>query len=149
MNCDHVFAVLTSGPFPRGIPSDTDVERHLEACPSCWQIAEALRPSANLVVEALPPAQARLLPSYHCQVKSPATVISQNGEPSARSARPCSANRAHALPHSASFGPTNHPQLAVPTYPIQGTSSWIEVARVAVFFASVALLAFVACYWLR
>ncbi len=64
MNCDQVFFVLTSGPFPTGSPSDLEVERHLESCPGCWRIANALRPAADVFQEAIAPTESRRLPGY-------------------------------------------------------------------------------------
>jgi hypothetical protein len=64
MDCDQVFMVLTSGPFPTGDRSDVAVEEHLECCASCWRIAEALRPAHDLFEEAVPASESRDLPGY-------------------------------------------------------------------------------------
>ncbi|QDU90864.1 hypothetical protein Pla175_42770 [Pirellulimonas nuda] len=64
MDCDRVFFALTRGPFPTGHPTDTLVQAHLEACPSCSQIAEALRPATETFHEAISPAEGRDLPGY-------------------------------------------------------------------------------------
>lgn len=56
--------VLTSGPFPSGAATDLAVERHLAQCPSCWRIADALRPASDLFHEAVVPAEGRGLPGY-------------------------------------------------------------------------------------
>lgn len=44
MDCDRVFMILTSGPFPNGGPEDEAVQDHLDGCLPCWRIAQALRP---------------------------------------------------------------------------------------------------------
>lgn len=150
MNCDHVFAVLTSGPFPRGSRDDADVERHLEVCPSCWRIAEALRPAAEISAEALPSAQARLLPGYHCQTQTPATIATRQAETRGQGPRNGSAPSTQSWPpRLGNFGRAPHRQTPVPQYYVESTNSWSEIARVALFFVSVALMAFVACYLLR
>lgn len=64
MDCDAVFMVLTSGPFPTGTAVDSRVESHLAVCFSCHCLAEALRPAADLTTEAIDPEESRLLPGY-------------------------------------------------------------------------------------
>ncbi len=64
MDCDRVFFALTRGPFPTGHPTDALVQAHLEACQSCSQIAEALRPATDTFHEAISPAEGRDLPGY-------------------------------------------------------------------------------------
>ena len=64
VNCDHVFDCLTRGPFPSGSPDDDAVQRHLDACHECRQLAEALRPAVALLHEALPASEAADLPAY-------------------------------------------------------------------------------------
>ena len=64
MDCDGVFKILTSGPFPTGTDVDADVESHLVVCFSCHCLAEALRPAANLTNEAIDPEESRTLPGY-------------------------------------------------------------------------------------
>ena len=64
MDCDSVFKILTSGPFPTGTDADADVESHLVVCFSCHCLAEALRPAANLTNEAIDPEESRTLPGY-------------------------------------------------------------------------------------
>ncbi|MEX0613616.1 MAG: hypothetical protein WD738_21960 [Pirellulales bacterium] len=64
MDCDQVFKILTSGPFPTGEPWDEQVEAHLETCAECWRLAEALRPALEVFQEAVPPAESRNLPGY-------------------------------------------------------------------------------------
>jgi hypothetical protein len=64
MDCDQVFMILTSGPFPTGESWDEQVEAHLETCADCWRLAEALRPALEVFQEAVPPAESRDLPGY-------------------------------------------------------------------------------------
>ena len=45
MNCDQVFDILTRGPFPTGTACDEPLEAHLDECPECHRLAEALRPA--------------------------------------------------------------------------------------------------------
>jgi hypothetical protein len=56
--------VLTRGPFPSGAPEDWQVQQHLEGCPDCWQLAEALRPAGDVFHEAISPSEGRDLPGY-------------------------------------------------------------------------------------
>ncbi len=71
MNCDHVFDVLTRGPFPTGASSDASVERHLGCCADCRRLAIALRPAVELFEEAVRPEESRGLPSYWGEVGEP------------------------------------------------------------------------------
>lgn len=64
VTCDQVFDCLTRGPFPSGSPDDDGVQRHLDACHECRQLAEALRPAVALMHESLPAAESADLPSY-------------------------------------------------------------------------------------
>jgi hypothetical protein len=64
LNCDHVFEVLTRGPFPTGEPTDDAVEQHLAACHECRQLAEALRPAVALFHEAVSKEESLELPEY-------------------------------------------------------------------------------------
>lgn len=64
MTCDHVFEILTRGPFPSGDPGDADLDRHLAACHECREMAEALRPSVALFHESLSADARDLLPGY-------------------------------------------------------------------------------------
>ena len=68
MNCDQVFDVLTRGPFPTGTACDAPVEAHLQVCPDCRRLAEALRPALELFQEAIGPEESRDLPGYWCAV---------------------------------------------------------------------------------
>lgn len=70
MDCERVFGVLVSGPFPTGEASDSEVERHLLGCASCREIAEALRPCDDQFHEALPAIERRHLPRYRRAVVS-------------------------------------------------------------------------------
>lgn len=74
MNCDHVFDVLTRGPFPTGAPDDASVERHLASCAECRRLAIALRPAVELFEEAVRPEESRGLPSYWGEVGEPQTA---------------------------------------------------------------------------
>jgi hypothetical protein len=88
MNCDQVFDVLTRGPFPTGTACDPAVEAHLNVCPECRRLAEALRPALELFQEAVAPEESRDLPGYWTAVatdrKPP--IVSQAGkrEPASR-----------------------------------------------------------------
>jgi hypothetical protein len=64
MNCDQVFDVLTRGPFPTGTACDEPLEAHLNECPACRRLAEALRPALELFQEAVDPEESRDLPGY-------------------------------------------------------------------------------------
>lgn len=64
IECDHVFAILTRGPFPSGDATDQEVERHLELCESCREIAEALRPASDLFHESVSLFELNDLPRY-------------------------------------------------------------------------------------
>lgn len=64
VTCDQVFDVLTRGPFPSGSRDDQGVQRHLDVCHECRQLAEALRPAVALLHEALPANETAELPSY-------------------------------------------------------------------------------------
>ena len=64
MNCDGVFAILTRGPFPTGSRHDGAVERHLQICPDCQRLAEALRPNSELTPESIGIEESRVLPGY-------------------------------------------------------------------------------------
>lgn len=68
VSCDHVFDVLTSGPFPRNQPGDGAVERHLAACHECRMLAESLRPALGLVHGACVEAD---LPAYRGALAAP------------------------------------------------------------------------------
>jgi hypothetical protein len=74
MECDRVFVVLTSGPFPAGRQSDAAVNRHLMACAECRRFAEALRPHDKETHEALPGSERESLPSYR-GVEQPVTAM--------------------------------------------------------------------------
>ena len=63
MNCDRVFEILTSGPFPRDDESDSQVETHLAICHNCRQLAEALRPAIRMIHESIV-EERDSLPSY-------------------------------------------------------------------------------------
>lgn len=71
LNCDHVFEVLTRGPFPTGEPTDEAVEMHLAACHECRQLAEALRPAVALFHEAVSKEESLELPEYQGTLPEP------------------------------------------------------------------------------
>ena len=75
MNCDHVFDILTRGPFPTGDPEDENVERHLAACHDCRRLSEALRPAVEMFHEALAPEARDRLPGYHGSIKAASNDI--------------------------------------------------------------------------
>ena len=64
LSCDHVFEILTRGPFPAGEATDHEVERHLRSCHECRQLAEALRPAVALLHEAVSADESLALPEY-------------------------------------------------------------------------------------
>jgi hypothetical protein len=64
MNCDHVFSILTRGPFPAGEPTDREVESHLQHCAGCQRLARALQPAVTLLHESIPADECRDLPGY-------------------------------------------------------------------------------------
>ena len=76
MDCDHVFVILTRGPFPTGEIWDEEVEVHLETCADCWRLAEALRPALEVFQEAVPPAESRDLPGYWGDARPTGSVVS-------------------------------------------------------------------------
>lgn len=77
MECDQVFMILTSGPFPTGEAWDEQVEAHLEACASCWRLAEALKPALEVFQEAVPPTESRDLPGYWGDARPAAEVVAE------------------------------------------------------------------------
>lgn len=64
MTCDDVFAILTRGPFPSGERHDRMVELHLQLCPACQRLAEALRPNDDRRPESIAPEDSMALPGY-------------------------------------------------------------------------------------
>ncbi len=78
MNCDHVFDVLTRGPFPTGDESDDAVECHLADCPQCRRLASALRPAIELFEEAVAPDESQALPAYWGEVEWSAGSVSSD-----------------------------------------------------------------------
>ena len=69
VTCDHVFDVLTRGPFPRYCADDADVEAHLKVCYDCRHMAEALRPAVGLFHEAIETEEKHTLPRYRGQLE--------------------------------------------------------------------------------
>jgi hypothetical protein len=86
MDCDQVFKILTSGPFPTGEAWDEQVEAHLETCTECWQLAEALRPALEVFQEAIPPAESRDLPGYWGDARPAADVVAEIADGMSRTA---------------------------------------------------------------
>lgn len=143
MNCDQVFMVLTRGPFPTGGPEDGPVQHHLQGCPDCMQLAEALRPAHDIFQEAVSPAEARDLPGYwvpELATDSPAVglpgvtmrqVASASQHPGGRSEMrtyaPASAVRYRPMVVGQSYA---HRQPATPT-------NWSDVLHVLSFLAAV------------
>lgn len=135
MNCDQVFMVLTSGPFPTGEASDVAVETHLEECPACWRIAEALRPADDVFEESVPAYEGRGLPGYWGDAMPARSAMAQVQQTALRTAALREARRpiriAYYSPH------TTHDRVG-----------WPEVARVASFLMLVGSAAFtVAWLW--
>jgi hypothetical protein len=64
MNCDHVFAILTRGPFPSGSEHDEAVEAHLQFCTDCQRLAAALRPNSESKSEVVGLDDGQALPGY-------------------------------------------------------------------------------------
>lgn len=128
MDCDQVFMVLTSGPFPTGDASDVDVEQHLERCPSCWRFAEALRPAHDVFEEAVPASEGRDLPGYWGDAVPARTAIAQVQQTALRTA---------SLERSAQPARTMYCTPMV----VQRTAVWHDLARVAVMTAGVVAIA--------
>jgi hypothetical protein len=70
VTCDHVFDILTRGPFPSGADRDADVEAHLETCHDCRQLAEMLRPAVGVFHEAMSRQQQVGLPEFRGRVQT-------------------------------------------------------------------------------
>ena len=97
MNCDQVFDILTRGPFPTGTACDEPLEAHLNECPECRRLAEALRPALELFQEAVDPEESRDLPGYwSAAATDPQAVVSYAHEVELRRARPLGAGGAAA-----------------------------------------------------
>ena len=140
MNCDQVFAILTSGPFPRGVPEDAVVEQHLAVCPSCWRIAEALRPDEEIGEEALPAVEIRSLPRYGVPLVTPQKALAtsrgfggQAGLPNPGAASATQVEHGYLLAESRHQDPANH--------------RWHELVRSAACMAVIAVMAFLAGWW--
>lgn len=86
MDCDHVFMILTRGPFPTGESWDEEVETHLETCVECWKLAEALRPALEVFQEAVPPAEGRDLPGYWGDARPASAVVAELSSATRRTA---------------------------------------------------------------
>lgn len=153
MDCDDVFFVLTSGPFPSGSPYDDAVERHVERCDACRGFATALRPAADLFHESLTPAEMRKLPGYRGRVPTPAAVRArsrvtvasgggvEDGE-ALETALAAAIERIHPIP------PRRRQLRATPAqiaYITRG--SWVST-MVVLGFAAMTLVAFAGFDWL-
>lgn len=134
MNCDQVFMVLTSGPFPTGNPSDIAVEDHLERCPECWRIAEALRPADNVFAESVPAGEGRDLPGYWGDAMPARSAMAQVQQTALRTADISAARRsvrvAYCAPHSAA-----------------DMVGWRDVVRIMSFLLLVGSAAFSVAWW--
>ncbi|MCA9247889.1 MAG: hypothetical protein KDA42_12255 [Planctomycetales bacterium] len=86
MNCDHVFSILTRGPFPSGDATDRFVEAHLLHCESCRELAEALRPSPEYGPESVTNEESWELPVYWSQHGDPVLTTSDGMTATARAA---------------------------------------------------------------
>jgi hypothetical protein len=128
MDCDQVFMVLTSGPFPTGDRSDVAVEEHLECCASCWRIAEALRPAHDLFEEAVPASESRDLPGYWGDAVPARLAMADVQQIALRTA--ALARRALPLAQPVPLAPLPHP-----------TTNWSRVAAVAALVLSFSSLA--------
>ena len=117
MDCDQVFCILTRGPFPTGDPSDEQVEYHLTTCPSCWQIAQALRPAHDLFEESVPAAELHDLPGYWGNVVPSRVAYEQVKTAPTRKPR--------RLP-----APQIPPPLPLPLT-MTGALNWFDLARIA------------------
>ncbi|WP_425395938.1 hypothetical protein [Aeoliella sp.] len=124
MDCDQVFMVLTSGPFPTGDASDVAVEEHLERCTDCWRFAEALRPAHDLFEEAVPASEGRDLPGYWGDAIPARTAMAQVQQTALRTAE---------LGHS--VRPAR--ELYYTPATARQTNRWYDLARVAVITTGV------------
>jgi len=99
MKCDQVFEVLTRGPFPSGSSDDANVELHLEACHDCRQLADALRPAADMFHEAMPHNEHDDLPGYQGSLREsetqplPSAVAMMLDRPPAETSATCQRHR--------------------------------------------------------
>jgi hypothetical protein len=135
MNCDQVFMVLTSGPFPTGQTSDVAVEDHLEHCPECWRIAEALRPAHDVFEESVPASEGRDLPGYWGDAMPARSAMAQVQQTALRTASLRDARRNVQAP------------LYVPT-PVPDVVGWRDVVRISSFLLLVGSAAFtIAWLW--
>jgi hypothetical protein len=84
VSCDQVFDVLTRGPFSAATREGQAVQRHLEVCHECRQLAEALRPAVELLHEALPAEELSALPAYGAGEEEDAVCRRADGALAAR-----------------------------------------------------------------
>lgn len=64
VDCDFVFDTLTAGPVTARDASAMQITEHLEACDTCRDFADAMRPACHLLHEALPVDQRGDLPVF-------------------------------------------------------------------------------------
>lgn len=136
MDCDQVFMVLTSGPFPTGDVTDVDVEIHLESCPSCWRFAEALRPAHDVFEEAVPASEGRDLPGYWGDALPARTAVAQLQQTAIQTAK---TQRSVALARAAYRQPT----------PSRRLGAWLDFVGVATFVALVSTVAIAAAWCMQ
>lgn len=139
MDCDQVFFVLTSGPFPSGSPHDLQVEQHLGRCRACREIAEALRPAGDVFQEALPPAEAQGLPGYWGSTPTPALISQHVGRDSrGASSRPKGSRSPELATPSRVRAMASRARQAEPLPIRQARSSaWQDLAQLAGFLTMV------------
>lgn len=143
MDCDRVFVVLTSAPFPTGTPIDADLERHVAACDGCRRFAEALRPAADCRHEVLPERERNRLPQYRTSRRPVATNAA--GRSGALSTPVLAApQRGSGHRGRAQFGlGSYHPQVASFTVaPPAPRRVWWDMASLAALVVAIA-----ACGW--
>lgn len=135
MDCDQVFMVLTSGPFPTGDSSDVAVEQHLEQCSDCWRIAEALRPAHDVFEESVPASEGRDLPGYWGDATPARSALAQVQQTAIRTTMLQTAPR------------RARPQYYTPL-PAREPIGWRDVTRIASFMLLVGSAAITAAWLL-
>lgn len=136
MDCDQVFMVLTSGPFPTGDLSDVQVELHLEACPACWRFAEALRPAHDVFEESVPASEGRDLPGYWGDAVPARTAVAQMQRTAIQTA---SSHRSVQLARAAYRQSRPQP----------GVTAWMDFLGVATLVALVSTMAIAATWYMQ
>jgi hypothetical protein len=128
VDCDQVFKILTSGPFPTGEPWDEQVEAHLESCADCWRLAEALRPALEVFQEAVPPAESRDLPGYWGDARPAPAIFGDMTHGASRTALAAGVRLA------------TRPQRSYETYPLPSEFT-LDVFRAIALVATITLAA--------